>query len=185
MSQARVKTVQRAQKDQGTCGKCGDALPVGSPYRWFKVGFRSRFKRVRCMKPGCTPLPSEKESSNLAEAYAAQEAAYHALDAAGTLGDIQAVLEECASAAGDVVSQYEASVEAAPMLEDQLRSTIDALEAWQEELEGVQVPDDEDAHCDEHDEPVEEGCDACGEVHDEMMDTTQQEVREAIDSLEA
>lgn len=73
MSIKRVKTVKRAQKDQGTCSKCGDALPAGSPYRYWKPMFRSRFKMRRCMKPTCSPRMSELESSAISEIYAAME----------------------------------------------------------------------------------------------------------------
>lgn len=47
---ARVTHVEKARKDQGTCSKCGDAIPKGAPYRHASPGFRGS-KIVRCMKP--------------------------------------------------------------------------------------------------------------------------------------
>jgi len=60
---ARVHHVKRSRKDQGKCGKCGDALAKGSAYRHFAPGFRGR-KRVRCMKGGCSPRPSDLTGSD-------------------------------------------------------------------------------------------------------------------------
>ena len=70
---ARVHTVKKSRKDQGTCGKCGDALLAGSAYRHFSPGFRSR-KRKRCMKGGCSPRPSDLTASDKKQRiYEAQE----------------------------------------------------------------------------------------------------------------
>src|SRR5512139_1085287 len=64
------------------CAKCGDEIAVGSPYRWFSVGFRSHYKQIRCMKSTCTPRESERESSGIrAEILAAIEDATDQLDA--------------------------------------------------------------------------------------------------------
>lgn len=193
MSIARVKTVNRSQKP-GTCEKCGTALPVGSAYRWFKVGFRSKHKHVRCMEAKCSPRNSELESSNLAEAYAAQEAAYDDLDAAGTIEDIDQVAQDCSSAAGDVMQQYADSIEAAPMLEDQLQPTIDALEEWVSELDNVDLPEQPTAEegegvvCSVHEEDEHDAtCEACQaaleEKQEEALEEAREIVRAAIDSL--
>lgn len=161
---ARVKTVKKAQKDQGKCEKCGTALPVGSAYVHFKVGFRSRYKHVRCTAPACYPKQSELTSSMMSDAYAAQEEAHAAIDAwepdpeamENDIESLAQILSDCASAANDVASQYEDSISNAPMLEDSLREKVDALEAWASELEGVSFEE-----FDEQDEEDLPDCDTC------------------------
>lgn len=179
---ARVKVIGKAQKPQGKCQKCGTEIKAGDPYRYFKVGFRSRVKNVRCMADACTPRPSELTSSKMSGAYAAQEDAHDAIDAAATYDEIVQALEDCAQAAREVVSEYEEAVENAPMLEDQVRPNIDALEAWADELDShSDLPDPEDAegekceHCggtgqcdiagDEYDDDDE--CSECKATHTE------------------
>lgn len=163
----RVKKVNKAQKDQGACEKCGTELPAGSSYIHFKVGFRSRFKRVRCTSPACYPKQSELTASRMADAYAAQEAAHEAIDLADSIEDVQLALNECASAAGEVASGYEDTISETPMLEDQLREKVDALEAWQQELENVDMPE-----ADDEDEETCEHCEGTGVCDAEAMAET-------------
>lgn len=56
----RVNTVQKTKKAR-KCGKCGDSIEIGQPYRWWK--FRYGGKYVRCMKPDCSPKPSDLTQS--------------------------------------------------------------------------------------------------------------------------
>jgi hypothetical protein len=61
---ARCYRVKKCRKDQGKCSKCGDKLPIGSPYRYWKPrsGLYARTIK-RCMKPGCTATRAELTSS--------------------------------------------------------------------------------------------------------------------------
>lgn len=166
---ARVKTVKKAQKDQGACEKCGTALPVGSAYVHFKVGFRSKVKRVRCTQPACYPKPSELSASMMSDAYAAQEQAHEDIDSWDPsdeaedkgLSDLEEILSNAAAAANDVASQYEDSISNAPMLEDSLREKVDMLEAWASELESPDLPQ-YDGDADDEDLPTCEHCNGSG-----------------------
>jgi hypothetical protein len=113
VSIAKIQTVQRSRKEY-VCEKCRDVLPVGSQYRHYTVGFRSKYKHVRCMKDTCFPRSSELESSRLSDVYAAQENAEDQLNAlalSSTPDDISAILEELASAIREVAEEYEAAAE--------------------------------------------------------------------------
>lgn len=151
MSQAQVKTVKRANKDQGTCGHCGVPLPPGSAYRYWKPGFHGRTKYRRCMKPECAPKRSELESSKLVDAYQAIEAAEEEIEKATTVEDVKDGISDCAGAIETLIGEYEDSIQENPMLEDQLREKIDQLQTFVDELQGFD-PDDEP----EEPEPFEE-----------------------------
>lgn len=114
MSLARVTTINKSAKPY-ECEKCHAPLPAGSAYRWYKVGFRARYRHIRCMAIPCTPRASELEGSKLSEVYSAQEDALASLDDLGegttadeitevvtALGEaIQAVADEYAEASTD------------------------------------------------------------------------------------
>lgn len=57
----RTHRVKSARKPQGNCGKCGDAIPAGAPYIWWK--FRYAGARKRCTKPACAPKPADLTQS--------------------------------------------------------------------------------------------------------------------------
>lgn len=146
MSQAQVKHVKRAQKDQGKCSGCNKELPVGSEYRYYKPGFRSRVKIRICMSDNCTPRRSQLESSKLSDAYSAVEHAEDRLNDTGTpenttVEEIQEIIDECASEIRNVAEEYEASIEAAPMLEETVREKIERLEEFADELDSVSLED--------------------------------------------
>lgn len=195
---ARVKTVQKSRK-AGKCSACGDPLPIGSAYRYFKPGFRTRLKVIRCMKPECTPKASELTTSRMSEAYAAQEDAHAAIESAETVDDLTSALEDAAGRASDLKDEYDQAIEAAPMLEEQVQPQVDALEAWAETLEGVSLDDIEagdvyaDAHAaeepdefetDEELEKHQSECELCQAKFAEELDERKDEAREAIDALE-
>lgn len=69
---ARINTVQRAKKDQGSCGRCGKPITPGMPYRWRKPRYGG--KSIRCMDSACGFRPSEMTgSAHLQTIYGAQE----------------------------------------------------------------------------------------------------------------
>jgi hypothetical protein len=147
---AAVKNIKKSQREY-TCSKCGDAIPQGAPYRYFKPGFRGRMKVRRCMKPECAPRRSELTNNKLAAVYEAQEDAETNIRALKwsdeasweeQISDIESALEEAASVANDTAQEYEESIEATPMLEDKVGEWRDALTEWAGELESWQ-PEDE------------------------------------------
>lgn len=148
---AKVKSVTKAQKDQGSCTKCHELLPAGAPYRYFKPGFRSRTKIRRCMKPECTPRRSELESGKMASAFEAQENALDSINETTDFDEIREILDECADAARDVLGEYEDSLSEHPMLEESVRPQIDALEEWVDSLDGFSPDEGEE----EPEEPTE------------------------------
>ena len=158
MSLAKVNVVSKSRKP-GTCEKCGTDLPVGSEYRWFTVGFRSHHKRVRCMQPECAPKDSERESSLLAEVYAARENAEEQIANASDAEEMQSIIEEYAEAVREVASQYEEA-----MTDDQGNVFNTTAEERYEAL--TQAADDiESAASDVEDATAEcETCEGSGEV---------------------
>lgn len=110
MSVARLHTVAKARKDQGKCEKCGKALPAGSPYRHFTVGFRSKWKRVVCTDPACTPRPSQRESSSKSGPMAAIED-FQDLDIT-SLDDLTSAYEDVKSAFEEYAQECEDGAEA-------------------------------------------------------------------------
>ncbi len=159
MSQAKIETVKKSRKDQGACGKCKEELPVGSAYLYFYVGFRSPLKRVRCMKPGCFPKPSERESSMVADIYAAQEAFEDQIDSLESWEDIRAALDEVVSAANEVADQYESAAEDANgnVFNQDNIDRADNIRAAAEELENLDAEADT-TEC--------ESCGGSGEIAD-------------------
>jgi hypothetical protein len=194
MALAQLKTVKKSRKDLGKCSNCGDPLPAGCSYRYYRPAFRSPIKIRVCMKPECTPTQSDRESSRMKGAYAAQEAALATIDGATEVSEIQDALDQAAADAQEVLDEYETAIEAAPMIEDQIQPQRDALEAWVEEIEGVDLdpydPEDvkEEAHSDASDaEDVRnEGhdCDECQRVRTQWFEDRQEQARDAINALE-
>lgn len=170
MSIARITTVQRSMKP-GECDKCGTALPKGSAYRWWKVGFRSRHRYIRCMAAECTPRTSELESSRYADVYAAIEDAQASIALSDDKDDVEQEVQSVADAMNELAEEYQTASEdengtvfnqTAAERAEELESQSGELDGWtyDEELEG----------CDEHDELQDEGCDACEEKRGEYVD---------------
>jgi len=146
MSLAKVNQIGRVRKP-GKCEKCGLEIKVGDPAVRFAVGFRG-FTRTRCTKPECFPKPSERESSLVADLYAAQEEVD--LSTAGSLEELEQARDDIANAAREVASQYEDSEmfdknEDLQERAEMLNSAADELENWEPEGEEPE-PEDEDAH---------------------------------------
>lgn len=138
----QLKTVNRSRQDQGICSHCRDPLPAGTPYRYYKPGFRSKTKIRVCMKSECTPRRSQLDQSKLSDAFAAIETAEDAIANAETVEAVQNAIDECASAIRDVSGEYEDTISNTPMLEDQLREKIDALDSFADELESLSLDEE-------------------------------------------
>lgn len=147
---ARITNVNKAQKDQGPCGRCGEAVLRGQPYRHASPGFRAR-KLVRCMKPGCAFRPSDLTTSKMSEVYAAQEDAEDTISAATCLEDIEQALEDAAGRAEEVAQEYRDAAEALGGAGEENAERADEIDSWVQELQGWDKsefevdPDDLDA----------------------------------------
>ena len=199
---ARVKYVEHS-RDERTCERCGDTIPKGGGYRSFKVGFRSRFKHVRCMKPECSPRQSEMTASKMAGVYAAIEGAEDelaALEQGGPEEDasnVTSALDTAAEGIEEVAQEYREANAASPtgyVFGEDLNERADEISSAADELQGWQPSADEPDYdsCDneDHEEPdegedrevVERGtnCDSCAEIAGEWWATVIDEARTAL-----
>lgn len=204
MSLARVNYVEKSRKDN-VCGNCRTALPKGSAYRWFTVGFRSNYKRVRCMSSACSPKQSELESSLLSEVYAAMESAEETINGTepGDYDGIRDAFNEVNEAIQSVASQYREQDEAfggygsTPGAE-----RADTLESA--EVDDILTDDDFDEWCDDHSDEgnwemiqsedpnaagvgldeAREACEVCTERRSEWWANVQMEAVEAVNNVE-
>ena len=193
MSVARVHYVKAARKEQGKCGKCGDDLPKGQPYRWYSVGFRSHYASKRCMKSTCSPRQSELESSKLSSVYSAQEGAEDELAALrnGEPQDQQAVQDVMtgfAEAVRETADEYREADEAiggggtgtiSEERADLLNEAADELDGFSPQADPEQFEACEDAEDEDHDSDT---CEACREskanVWSELIDEAESAIGE-------
>lgn len=202
MSVARVTYVTRSRKPY-KCEKCGDEIPKGSPYKWFTVGFRSRYPHVRCTKFSCEPKPSERESSQMATVLAAMESAQ---DQIGALDDSPEIIDQFDDIRSGVV---EALNEVADIYEEadqnfggggntemgekaeELRDAANTLES--ESIETGE-PDFNECQSMIHDETDDKGepreavergdtdeCSECAEILSTWAEDTRQAMRDALE----
>ena len=167
MSVGRLFRTNKARKAT-RCEKCGGPVEVGTPFVYFFVGFRSRYKHVRHDTPACAPRMSERESSKKAGAYAAIETAQDAIAALRgtedvTIDDVTSIIEQAASDINDVVQEYREADQVfgggnggsvSAELADELEAAANELEGWSPDA----VEWDEDVAdgltCDEHGDDV-------------------------------
>jgi len=172
----RVKHIKKSMEEY-TCSRCGDTIPKGSAYQYFKPGFRGRTKVRRCMKPECAPRRSELTDNKLSAVYAAQEDAETNLGALKwsdegsweeQVEDIENALGEAAEAAEEVAQEYEEAIDAAPMLEDRVGELRDAQNDWVGELQSWQPPDEpvdeEDNASEKFDQAVQDAIEVLGNL---------------------
>lgn len=206
MSLAKVVEVKHARSEY-RCEKDGTTIAKGDPYRWYVVGFRSKYRHIRCMKPACAPRPSERESSNLSEVYAAQESAADELGNLSTsiespdqgeplVEEIKSILQTAADSIREVADGYREADENfggggnTEMGEwaDTLEEGIDALEGWDPETSAEDIDG-----CGEH-EDLEDAsalsngfdpeCEDCQALAAEWADNTIQEARDLVEGIE-
>lgn len=203
MSLAKVVEVKSARADY-RCEKDGTVILKGDPYRWYVVGFRSKYRHIRCMKASCSPRPSERESSQVSEVYAAQETATDDLgnlstaisapdEGASLVEEIKSILQTAADSIREVAEAYREADENfggggnTDMGEwaDTLEEGVDALESWDPDTD----PEDIDG-CGEHeeDESLTNGfdpdCEDCQNLASEWADTTIGEARDLVDGMD-
>lgn len=180
MSLAKIQHVKSARKAQGKCEVDGTEINPGDPYKHYSVGFRGR-KRVRCVT--CPdPRPSERESSLLADVYAAQESAD--VESITTTADAVEVIAEFSEAVREVAEQYQAAAEAAPGLGAESEERAEALRSSAAAVENDFSPDTYliryDANGDDSGQTYAEDEALPAAVLDDLRQT----VREAIDQIE-
>lgn len=146
----RVISVDKAQKPQGTCGKCGTEIPAGSPYRWAKGRYSGR--KVRCNRYECRFRPSEltgsDKKSRVFQANEQVEDAIVLFRDGGDLEDLKSAVEGAASDLNEVAGEYRDSASnmeqtftgGSPMI-DECNEKADEIEALAQECEGFQ-PDE-------------------------------------------
>lgn len=188
MAVRRVKIVNRAAKPH-ECSRCRAVISKGDSYRYWLVGFRPSYKRIRCMRSECTPRTSELETSNVAEAYAAIESAEDTLNGLGEPGwgdwdSAVSAVRDAVTEAGDAIEEVgqtyrEADEAFGGQGATEHAERADTLEQAASELQGYDPSEDEPQACAEHDEP-EEGCTDC---YDNVSAWFSSMVQEAHDAL--
>lgn len=142
----RVETVQKARKSPGKCGKCGEEIPAGAPYRHWK--FRFGGKHIRCMKSACGPRSSDLTGSDkLSRVYAAGESiedALAAFDQDDDADSLRQAMEEAAEQVREVAEEYRESASnmesafsgGSPQI-DELNEKADNLESKADDIESA------------------------------------------------
>lgn len=145
MSIARVNTVSKAQKDQGSCEKCSAPISKGAGYLWYKLGFRSRHKHVRCLKCGPPSASALESNEGMSMVLAAGEELDVALTAAETKEDVESAVQSAASGVQEALDSWQEKYDnlessfagGCPAMDDiqdyldQTQSLIDALEGFE------------------------------------------------------
>lgn len=161
MSIARLHRVEKCRKSPGSCGKCSTVITAGQPYSWWTIGFRSRYKHLRCST--CpSPKESERESnSSLAMIWSTREAFYEAVEGATTGDDLKSAADDAASGVREAIDDWEdkkSNLESGfpngcPAIEEieekisEAESLADALESWEPD-EAEEAEEGEDAEID-------------------------------------
>lgn len=174
----RVTFVKKAQKAQGTCGKCDTKIAIGDSYRWWK--FRYGGRRVRCAKPECAPKASDlTQSAFYSQLYSIQDALDAAIDARSVddlraVGDdLRSLGDECSDSRSNMPDslQYSETGELLETRSEECSSKADEIDSAADELEGITTDWQEYAE--------EEGLE---KEEDESDEDFQQRVTEAMDA---
>ena len=153
----RVTSVKKAQKNQGECTKCGVKIKKGDGYRWWKFRFGGRY--VRCLKPECSPKPSDLTRSEFyGTLYGLEESLNSALEdfrKGGESADLASTLNELADELRNLGSECQDKLDNMPeglqqgdtgqLLENRAQeceSKADELESAAGEIESVELYDD-------------------------------------------
>jgi DNA repair exonuclease SbcCD ATPase subunit len=187
----RINSVKKARKEGNRCGRCGDAIEKGMPYRWIK--FRYGGRHVRCEKISCGFRSSELTSSDkLSRVYGAQEQVEDLCSGwdKESLEDLKSELEEPIQEIRDVGQEYQESADnirehfSESEKADECEEKAQELEQWADELEtakdGVDDwPEDDEDEDDEESESKEEKKNADGQTRDEWAAAVVEEIEGA------
>lgn len=149
------------------CEACGQEIAIGQPYKHVtpKSGPYGGYTRFRC---GTCPGWQPWDLSNALWARIAQIQAEFSDSAsnAQSRDDLQAVLEDAASAARELADEKRESASNiedgfghATYQSDELNEQADAIESWADEMENADIPE---AKCEECNGSQEVDCDQCG-----------------------
>lgn len=147
MSLARLYTTKKVRKDW-TCDKCGAPIRKGIDGRIsYAVGFRG-FERTRCLRPECYPTLADRESSAVAEIYAAIEGMN--LAECGSLEDVESAVGDVQAAIDSVKDEYESNemFEINEVLQERvsmLEEASQSLDGWSD---GLDEAPEEEPDCD-------------------------------------
>jgi hypothetical protein len=169
------------------CENCRNPIAKGEEYIWYKVGFRSSYKHVRCLRSACAPRESERESSLMAGVYSASEDAEANIanttftpgDYDGFVSELKSHLESAAEGWRDVASQYADAAESMGGAGSNMEETSYSIEGAADELEGWDPDEDEpeldhESH-DGYDEAIpNDDCEECIEITDRWVEDTRQ-----------
>ena len=192
----RVILVVKAQKNQGQCGKCQAPIKKGGGYKWWKFRFGGR--RVRCLKPECSPKPSDLTQSEFyGTLYSIQESVETALDNfrnGGEPEDVASALNDAASELRELGEECRGKLDNMPeglqqgdtgqLLEqraDECESKADELESAASEIESVELYDDLEKYLADNEiareekESEEDYKTRCQEEMDQANDTARDE----------
>ncbi len=177
MSLAKVNRIGKVRK-AAECEKCKDFIKVGDPAVKFAVGFRGR-TRVRCTKTECFPKPSERESSLVADVYAAQEEVD--VTTAEDLDGLHQIRDDVVTATREVAGQYEDSEMFDKNYDLQeraetLNSAADALEEWE--------PENDEPEEDHPDTWVTHEYSEFSDAHDAWLAAARESLEAAINDME-
>ena len=153
----RVMIVKKAQKTQGECGRCSAKIEKGDGYKWWKFRFGGR--RVRCLKPECSPKPSDLTQSEFyGTLYGIKESVEKGLDDfrnGGEPVDLASALNDAAQELRDLGEECQGKLDNMPeglqqgdtgqLLENRAQeceSKADELESAASEIESVELYDD-------------------------------------------
>jgi FtsZ-interacting cell division protein ZipA len=192
----RINSVKKAQKDQGSCNRCGKAIKKGDSYRWIK--FRHGGKRKRCSEYSCRFRQSDlTQSDKLSRTYGAQEAAEDAIGGLDTASesfedDINGALQEAAEEIREVAQEYQESADnirenfSESPTADECEEKSGELESWADELDefepgqGAFDPADRDLPEKFDDKDVERDPAATDEEHAEKVEEAREEYEEKL-----
>lgn len=145
----KLNVVAKAQKDQGKCQKCGAEILKGDSYRWWKP---SRFtsKRVRCMKPSCSPAPWELEGNEKRAGLLRAQEAVDAVLGVTTCESAQMYIADALEEVRAVIESFQEAVDSwsGTGLENSQRHAdfevaVSELEDWVQSAEGVEADADD------------------------------------------
>lgn len=166
MSLCKLNHVGKAQKDQGRCQICGQAVRAGDAYKWWKGRFTPRYvAHAGCTVPAyrreTNPLRSDHmaaadEVSEAMSATSPESAAEHLRSAMDMVQGVVDELEGRIDGWSGTNLEYSQQSEACQQSRDELQDWLDRAEEWAYELENLDPEpaeaedgdDDPDAHGD-------------------------------------
>lgn len=178
MSVARIHVVKKARKDQGHCNGCKHPIRKGDAYRWYTIGFRSRYKHTYCTDCELPPPSARESNDKVAALLAAREEFDDAITKAGDRDAIVSALNDYVSGVQEAAELWE---EAASAIEDGFQHETEMSERLRANGDAAQGAADEvdSTACEIESEEREER-----ETEDEFIERLRDMARAAVDDNE-